>query len=366
MKTGKAAVFMGANTSFAIREFPVTEPGAGQARMELIASGVCGTDVHFHNGKLGIEPPKIIGHEFVGRIDAISAEDAEKYDIHVGDAVISDIACPCGECTLCKAGDDANCVNMAVTNGGNPEEAPHFHGGYGEYSFAPVENLIRLPEDVDPVAAAVCACPGPTALHGFALAEKANCAIENSKVAVIQGFGPVANFATIYLAKMGIPNIVVISARPLDEKRAALAKEMGATHTVSLMEDGDEKIINLVRELSGGLGADLVFEGSGSPKAIPLAMELLRNRGVYIVPGQYSASGGIEIQPQVITFKALQILGSSQYAFNDVENYVEFLQKNPDVQKLLRAFATCYTVEEADKAFADAKARKNIKTLFVK
>ncbi len=365
MKTAKAALFMGANKPFEIREFPVTEPGAGQARMQLIASGVCGTDIHFHNGKLGIEPPKIIGHEFVGRVDAISAEDAAKYGINVGDAVISDIACPCGECALCKAGDDANCVNMAVTNGGNPEEAPHFHGGYGEYSFAPAENLIRLPEDVDPVAAAVCACPGPTAIHGFALAARANCGIENSKVAVVQGFGPVANFATIYLARMGIPNIIVISARPLDEKRAALAKEMGATHAVSLMGDGEEKIVKLVGELSGGLGADLVFEGSGSPKAIPLAMELLRNRGVYIVPGQYSASGGIEIQPQVITFKALQILGSSQYAFCDVEAYVDFLQKNPDVQKMLRNMATCYKVEEADKAFEDAKARKNIKTLFV-
>ncbi|MBE7025799.1 MAG: hypothetical protein E7408_07090 [Ruminococcaceae bacterium] len=365
MKTAKAALFMGANKAFEIREFPVVEPKAGQARMRLIASGVCGTDVHFHNGKLGIEPPKIIGHEFVGRVDAISEADAKKYGISEGDAVISDIACPCGECVLCKAGDDANCVNMAVTNGGNPEEAPHFHGGYGEYSFAPVENLIKLPQDVDPVAAAVCACPGPTAIHGFALAEKANCHVENAKVAVVQGFGPVANFATIYLSKMGIKNIVVISARPFDEKKETLAKEMGATHTVSLLGDGEEKIAELIREISGGLGADVVFEGSGSPKAIPLAMEILRNRGVYIVPGQYSASGGIEIQPQVITFKALQILGSSQYTFCDVEAYVEFLRKNPDVQKMLVAMATGYKVEEADKAFADAKARKNIKTVFM-
>jgi len=156
---------------------------------------------------------------------------------------------------------------------------------------------------------------------------------------------------------------VVISARPFDEKKETLAKEMGATHTVSLLGDGEEKIAELIREISGGLGADVVFEGSGSPKAIPLAMEILRNRGVYIVPGQYSASGGIEIQPQVITFKALQILGSSQYTFCDVEAYVEFLRKNPDVQKMLVAMATGYKVEEADKAFADAKARKNIKTV---
>lgn len=365
MKTAKAALFMGANKPFQIRKFEVGEPGAGQARMRLVASGVCGTDVHFHEGTLGIDPPKIIGHEFVGCIDAISDADAKETGLKVGDNVISNIACPCGTCELCKAGDDANCINMGVTNGGNPEEAPHFHGGYAEYSFAPVKNLIRVPESVDPLAAAVCACPGPTALHGFALSEKAGYDIKEAKVAVVQGFGPVANFATIYLAKCGIPNVVVISARAFDEKKEALAKKMGATHTLSLEKDDDEKIKELISELSGGLGADFVFEGSGSPKAIPLGMELLRNRGVYSVPGQYSASGGIEIQPQIITFKALRIIGSSQYSMCDVYAYVEFLANHKDVQELLKDMATGYTVEEADKAFSDARARKNIKTLFI-
>ena len=365
MKTAKAALFMGANESFQIREFEVGEPGAGQARMRLIASGVCGTDVHIHEGTLGIEPPKIIGHEFVGCIDAIDEEAAKKTGLKVGDNVISNIACPCGTCELCKTGDDANCINMGVTNGGNPEDAPHFHGGYGEYSFAPAENLIYLPENVDPTAAAVCACPGPTAFHGFSLTEKAGYDIKTARVAVVQGFGPVANFATIYLASLGIPNVIVISARAFDEKREALAKKMGATLILSLEKDGEEKIKSVIAELSGGLGADFVFEGSGSPKAIPLGMDILRNRGVYCVPGQYSASGGIEIQPQIITFKALRIIGSSQYSMCDVHAYVDFLANHEDVQALLKDMATGYTVDEADKAFSDAKARKNIKTLFV-
>ena len=76
----KAAVFMGANTDFDVREFEVTPPPSGYAQMKLIASGVCGTDLHFHNGKLAINPPTIIGHEFVGEITELNEEESKNKD----------------------------------------------------------------------------------------------------------------------------------------------------------------------------------------------------------------------------------------------------------------------------------------------
>lgn len=363
--TAKAAVFVGANKPFEIREYPVVEPKEGYARLSLIASGVCGTDIHIHNGKLGGGRTQIIGHEFVGTIDAMRAEDGNAYGLKVGDAVISDIACPCGKCPLCLSGDEANCVNMGVTNSGDPEIAPHFHGGYAEVSFAPVENLIKIPEGVDPKMAAVFACPGPTAIHGFALAEKAGCSLSSVKTAVVQGVGPVGTFAVAYLAVAGVENIIVVS-RDLSGEKGELVKKLGATHLISLAGQEETEALNRIRTISGGLGADLVFEASGNPAAIPFGMQALRNRGVYLVPGQYSNSGGITIQPQMITFKALQILGSSQYAFCDVRQYVDFLAKNPQLHDTIRALATCYPVDEVNRAFADAKARKNVKTVLVK
>lgn len=364
MSKAKAAVFMGANKPFEIREYDVVSPKEGYARLSLIASGVCGTDVHMHTGRLGCEPGGIIGHEFVGRIEEISAVDSEKWGLKVGDAVISDIAVPCGECLLCKTGDDANCVNMKVTNSGNPDEAPHFHGGYAEVSFAPVSNLIKITEGIDPKMTAVFACPGPTAIHGFSLAAQAGVDLKNIKTAVVQGLGPVGSFAVSYLAAAGVENVISVSAN-VTEKAEKLAKDMGATHVFDLLE-GDDAVKEKLNELTDGLGVDLVFEASGNPKAVPFGMEILRNRGVYVVPGQYSNSGGIEIQPQMITFKALHIIGSSQYSICDVEAYVEFLAKNPDLHETFAALATCYKVEDTNKAFEDAEARKNIKTLLVK
>ena len=163
----KAAVFMGEKKPFEIREFEITKPPKGYAQMKLIASGICGTDIHMHNGKLAVAAPSIIGHEFIGRISDADPEEAASFGLKIGDNVIADIAVPCGECLLCKSGDDANCVNMKVTNGGSIDEAPYLYGGYTEVNYTPLANLIRIPDSIDPAVAAIFACPGPTAMHAF-------------------------------------------------------------------------------------------------------------------------------------------------------------------------------------------------------
>ncbi|MBR6727641.1 MAG: alcohol dehydrogenase catalytic domain-containing protein, partial [Clostridia bacterium] len=114
----KAAVFMGPEKPFDVREFEVTATPAGYGKSRLIASGVCGTDLHFHRGKLFVQPPTVIGHEFVGQLEDCDETEAAKYGLKKGDNVIANIAVPCGKCLLCRTGDDANCVNMQVTNGG--------------------------------------------------------------------------------------------------------------------------------------------------------------------------------------------------------------------------------------------------------
>jgi threonine dehydrogenase-like Zn-dependent dehydrogenase len=95
-------------------------------------------------------------------------------------------------------------------------------------------------------------------------------------------------------------------------------------------------------------------------------MNILRNRGFYLIPGQYSNSGGIEIQPQIITFKAVRMIGSSQYSMIDVRDYLAFLEQNPALTATIRELATCYPISETNKAFEDALAGKNIKTVLVK
>lgn len=361
----KAAVFMGPDHPFEVREFPVTPPPAGYAQMELIASGVCGTDLHIHNGKLEEAAPAIIGHEFVGRIAATDATEAAAFGLAVGDAVIADIAVPCGECALCQSGDDANCVNMGLTNGGDIDVAPHLYGGYTEVNYTPLTNLIKIPSSVDPTVAATFACPGPTAIHACRLAERADIDLSAMKVAVVQGLGPVGMFAVMYLKRLGIEKVYAITTGA-NTRRDEVALSLGADRVFSLKADGEAAVTAALQAENGGLGVDLCFEASGAPAAVAQGLDILRNRGVYLIPGQYSESGTVAIQPQIITFKALQILGSSQYSFADVHDYVAFLEQNPDLSPAIAALGAAYPVAEVNRAFADAKAGKNIKTLLIK
>lgn len=360
----KAAVFMGPHAPFEIREFPVTATPAGYGRSRLIASGVCGTDLHFWRGTLAVGAPSIVGHEFVGQLEDADPAEAAKYGLSIGDNVIADIAVPCGKCPLCLAGDEANCVNMGVTNGGSIEEAPYLWGGYTEVNYTPLTNLVKIPDELDPAAVAAFACPGPTAMHAFKLAARAGIRLTDAKVAVVQGLGPVGTFAALYLKAIGIEKVYAVAYHVTEEKRARY-NALGLDGIYDLEVMGDDGVIDLLSRENGGLGVDLVFEGSGSPKAVPLGMTILRNRGVYLVPGQYSNAGGVTIQPQLITFKALQIIGSSQYDLADVSAYLNFLSEHSAVQFLIRRISDAYPVAEVNKAFDDALAGKNIKTLLI-
>lgn len=360
----KAAVFMGIEKPFEIREFELTATPAGYGRSRLIASGVCGTDLHFHRGGLLIEPPTVIGHEFVGRLEDCDPAEADRYGLKIGDAVIADIAVPCGECLLCRSGDDANCVNMGLTNGGSIDVAPYLYGGYTQVNYTPLTNLVKIPEELNPTAVTAFACPGPTAIHAFRLAKQAGIEPNGNTVAVVQGLGPVACFAMLYLKALGVGKLIVVTFDHSPEKEA-LAHRLGADEVFFLSKTPEAEVIAELQKENGGLGVDLCFEGSGARAAFPFGLSVLRNRGVYLVPGQYSARGAVEIHPEVITFKALQILGSSQYSMTDVRDYLAFLVAHPELEEVILSLATCYPLAEVNTAFADAEAGKNVKTLLV-
>ena len=164
---------------------------------------------------------------------------------------------------------------------------------------------------------------------------------------------------------MGVKKLYAITAGN-NAQREELALRLGADEVLNLDRDGVSAVTEKLRGENGGLGVDLCFEASGSPRAVVQGMDILRNRGVYLIPGQYSNSGGIEIQPQMITFKALHIIGSSQYSVCDVKAYLEFLVAHPETHANIRKLGARYEIAGINEAFADAKAGKNVKTLLVK
>ncbi len=363
----KAAVFNSSSREFSVKEYPVIQPEAGQAGLTLIASGICGTDVHIHGGFLGMpDMPLIIGHEFVGTVAALGS-DAECCDalgtaLQIGDKAIACVAIPCGKCFNCLAGETASCLNFGVTYCQNAENAPHFFGGFAEYLFSPVKNLVRLPESVDPLAAVAFPCGGPTVIRAC----EYGGGLKAGEIVVIQGNGSLGLFALAWAKQHGCKVVVIGSSS--NSERLKFTEELQADlfldYRTTSTADAVAQVKALAAEAGRGDGADVVIETSGAVDAFAQGLELLRTRGRYFVPGQYSNRGPVAIEPQKITFRALQIIGSGQYTIKDIETYLKFLDSNKELQAIFSRMVSTYCVGDVDQAMKDAHDGKTIKAAF--
>lgn len=364
MKKAKAAVLHDINKPMTIEEFEISEPERGQALVKMQVSGVCGTDLHQYHGRLTPLCPIVLGHEMAGVVDSISETDSAATGLKKGDKVLTSVAVPCGKCRLCKMGHTSNCLDFGCTYARSPYEAPHLFGGYAEYAYFPVTNLFKVPEKLPIRTAGIFACGGPTVLNAFKHVPEDD--LKETETAVVQGTGPVGMFSILYLKMNGVKNIVVIGNRKFDEARERVIKGLGATHLFTNAETSEEERLQKIMEMTGGIGADLVVEASGNNKAFPEGLNLLRNCGTYLVPGQYSNTGGVLVKPEIITFKALRVLGASQYAASDVKRYIELMAKHPELWAAVDAVNTHqFKVEEANEAIAAQERPDSIKVLLV-
>lgn len=365
--TGKIAVFHGQGQPLQLVEHPVTPPGANQALLRLAYSGICGTDVHIHQGFLGMpDMPLVIGHEFSGTVERLGegrAVDGLGTPLATGDAVIACVAQPCGACFNCSRGETASCLAFGVTYVKDAREAPFFHGGLGEFLYMPFQNLVRIPAGVDPAAAAAFPCGGPTVIRAFAYGG----GLEPGELVVIQGSGALGIFALAWARAHGAKVVVIGSAG--NPARTALVQalkpDLFLDYRHTKREDAVAAVTNLAAKLGRGNGADTVIETSGSPEAFADGLALTRTRGRYLVPGQYSNRGAIAIEPQAITFKALRIIGSGQYQLSDINTYLGFLKTHAELQPLFASALKCYPIEAVNTALADAARGAAIKAVIV-
>lgn len=181
---------------FRLVQRELTEPQPGEVRVRVEACGVCHTDAFVAEGmRADRSKPIVPGHEIVGVIDAVGA------GVHawlLGDRVgIGYLNGHCGECEQCRRGDFVNCTDQNQTG-------TTVDGGYSEVAYGRASGLVRVPEGVDPLAAAPLLCAGLTVYRALLTAN----ARPGSLVAV-QGIGGWA----ILVSNM--PKRWVIGSRPL-------------------------------------------------------------------------------------------------------------------------------------------------------
>ena len=260
----RAVRFSGAGLPLTVEELARPEPGPGQVLVEVAAAGVCGTELHFLDGLLTpARTPITLGHEVAGTVVEVGEGVTE---VAVGDRVAVHYFHSCGQCAHCTSGDDHLC------------DAPQgflafmTDGGFAEHVVVPARSAVPVPDDLDLVEAAPLCCSGATAVHAVRVA-----GVAAGQVAVVYGTGGVG-LALVQLLRLTGARVVAVGR---GEPRLALASEFGA-ETVNASE---QDVAARVRELTGGVGADVVFELVGTAESGAAALAALGKGGALVYIG---------------------------------------------------------------------------------
>jgi alcohol dehydrogenase len=239
----------------------ISHPRDAVIRVDAVT--ICGTDLHILGGDVPeVQAGRVLGHEAVGTVTAVGDGVA---NLKVGDRVLASCISACGVCRYCREGCYGQCLG-----GGGWILGHTVDGVQAEYARIPFADLstYRLPASVTDEAAVLLADILPTSYEVGVL----NGRVRPGDTVVVVGAGPIG-LAAILTAKLYSPTHVV--AVDMAQSRLDAAKQFGADVTV--LADGNPE--GVVRELTGGLGADVVIEAVGTPATFELCTALVRAGG---------------------------------------------------------------------------------------
>src|SRR5438105_6666194 len=301
MNDCRAAVITAHNQPLEIQRVSVPDLEPGALLVKITASTLCGTDVHRWHGPLGDGDslPIITGHEPCGYVEEINGErtDILGNPVKRGDRIVwSYVAC--GSCYYCSVAlQPCICPGRASWGHNRSDRFPYLLGSCAEYMYVPPPCLIiKVPEEVSSASAAASACAYRTVMHGF---ERLG-AIKSNEIVVIQGSGPLGNFATAVARDHGAKEVLVIGA---PASRLAVTQRMGADAVLNLEEVTDPADRRKwVRDRTDGRGADVVIQVANN-LATPEGLGLLRRGGrfVHIGMGGSKATIPVEALPEELT-----------------------------------------------------------------
>ncbi|ELY59021.1 zinc-dependent alcohol dehydrogenase [Natronolimnohabitans innermongolicus] len=271
------------------------EPAADEALIEVEYAGLCGSDAGIYAFKPAFERmelPTIIGHEYTGRIvetgDAVTTFD-------VGDRVVERPIRSCGVCYQCEMGQANVCPNKEITG------VDH-DGAYAGYIAVPEEDLHPVPDDIEPQHAALVE---PTAITTRAV-------IQNSRVkpgdrVLVAGPGPMGILSAQVADAQGA-EVVVAGVGQDTAYRLPLAEELGYP-TINVERDDLEAYRE---ERTDGVGYDVVFDTTGHPSGLAMAIDEVRTGGQIVLVGQ-TGETTVDLTPLVRSEIDLQCTYSAMY-----------------------------------------------------
>jgi L-iditol 2-dehydrogenase len=284
------------NGNLDVLDMPEPLCGENEVKVEVAFCGVCGTDIHVMHDTFRNFPPVVLGHEFAGTV-VETGQNVTNAKVGERVTVLGATAVTCGSCEYCRTGYFIFCSNRRGMGHG-------VNGAFTNYVVVRPDQLYRIPENFSLAEASISE---PFAAVVQAVAELTPVRI--GETVVVSGPGPIGLLALKLLVAEGIRTIVAGASG--DGERLRAAKMFGAAAVVNT---GEQKLDDAVRDLTGGRGADVAFECAGHPASVRGCLEALRPMGRYTQIG--ICGRDIEFPIDLIFYKQLRIQGSITYTAN--------------------------------------------------
>lgn len=270
-------------------EAPDPQPGADEVLIRVMASGICGTDIHIYRGEYLGHYPVIPGHEFAGIVEAVGSRVTR---FKPGDRVAVEPNIPCDNCFHCLNNRQNFCLNWQAVGVTRP-------GGMAQLVVAPEKAVFAI--GALPFEAGAFMEPLSCVLHGL---ERLNA--ELASHALILGAGPIGILILQGLHLQGAAQVTVVDK---NAARAEFAAQYGADQVLTSLDD-------LPRE-----SFDVVIDATGVPTVIQRTLDFIRPGGKILWFGVPPSGKRIEIEPFILFRKGLTVLSS----FTSVRNSYQAL-----------------------------------------
>ncbi|QIS03688.1 S-(hydroxymethyl)mycothiol dehydrogenase [Nocardia brasiliensis] len=235
------------------------DPGEHDVVVRVQACGVCHTDLHYREGGINDEFPFLLGHEAAGLVETVG--DAVTH-VAPGDFVVLNWRAVCGECRACRRGRPWYCfasgnASRKMTLADGAELSPALGiGAFADKTLVHERQCTKVDPGTDPAVAGLLGCG---VMAGIGAAMNTGNVSRGDTVAVI-GCGGVGDAAIAGAHLAGARSIIAIDR---DTRKLDWAKEFGATHRI---DAGTEDVVERIREITDGFGADVVIDAVGRPE----------------------------------------------------------------------------------------------------
>jgi len=270
--------------------------GPQQLRVRVAFGGICGSDLHyFQHGGFGtvrIREPLVLGHEVSGVVDALGSEVTGFY---VGQRIAISPSRPCGICRYCQQGLHNHCMDMRFY--GSAMRFPHVQGAFRDSLVIDAAQAYPVADDL-PLSQAALAEPLAVGLHAIARAGSVF-----GKRVLVTGCGSIGALLIAGLRRAGAAQIV---AADIADLPLACALKMGADQAINLAQDPDG-----LAPFAANKGCfDVMFEASGSEKALIGGLDVIAPRGVIVAIG---LGGNIAMPLNTLVGKEIDLRGTFRF-----------------------------------------------------